>query len=95
MKQMKIENQRQVEELYKNKKDGNTKPKTIREKQLCDPNKLKVHFKAHFNTCSNAVNPLELKDAPSFNRKRKDVKNTELNTTPPDIEVITDQQSNH
>ena len=88
-------NQRQVEELYKNMKDGKTKLKTIRAKQLCDPNKLKVLFKAHFNTCSNAANPIELKDAPSFNRKLQDVKNTDLNTTPPNIKVLTDQQSNH
>ena len=47
-------------------KDSNTTFKTIRQKQSCDPYKLKEHFKAHFNLCSKAVDPIELKYAPSF-----------------------------
>ena len=40
-------------------KDGNAT--FILEKQLCDPSKLKESFKSHFNICSEAVDPIELK----------------------------------
>ena len=49
-------------------KDGITTFKTIREKQFCDPNKVKEHFKVHFNICSEVADPIELKDAPRFIR---------------------------
>ena len=81
-------NQRQVQELQKNRKDGNITFKTIYEKQLCDPNKLKEHFKAHFSICSEVADSIELKDARSFIEQFQDVNNTELNTTPPDKEEL-------
>ena len=61
-------NCRQVKQPYKNMKDGTTKFKTIPEKQFCDPNKLKEYFKAHFNICSEVVDPTELENVPSFIR---------------------------
>ena len=61
-------NCRQVKQPYKNMKDGTTKFKTIPEKQFCDPNKLKEHFKAPFNICSEVVDPTELENVPSFIR---------------------------
>lgn len=74
-------NQRYVEELCKNMKDGNTTFKTVREKQLCDPNNLKEHFHAHFKICSKSVNPFELKDVkmPSFIRQVQGIYTSEAN----------------
>ena len=78
-------NRRQVEELHKNMKDDKTTFKTRREKKLCDPNKLKEHFKALFSMCSEVVDPIEFKDTPSFLRQLQDISHAKLNTTPPDI----------
>ena len=59
--------------------DGKTTFETMREKQPCEPNKLKQHFYRHnFNICSDVVDSIELKDAPSFIRQLQDVNNTEL-----------------
>ena len=78
-------NRIQVEELYKNMKDDTTTSKTRREKKLCDASKLKEHFKALFSMCSEVVDSIEFKDAPSFIRQFQDISNVKLNTTPPDI----------
>ena len=58
----------------------------MHEKHFSNPSKLKEHFKAHFNICPNVVDPIELKDAPSFITKLQNINNTELNTIPPDID---------
>ena len=42
----------------------------------------------HFNICADVVDPIELKDSPSFIRQFQDINNAELNTTPPDIEEL-------
>ena len=61
--------------------DGKTTFETMREKQPCEPNKLKQHFYRHnFNIFSDVVDSIELKDAPSFIRQLQDVNNTELTT---------------
>ena len=78
----------QVLELYGNMKNGNTTFKTICEKQLCDPNKLKENLNAHFKIRSEFVDSVELKDATSFIRQLQDINNTEINTTPPDKEEL-------
>ena len=82
------ENRRQVEELYRNMKNVNTTFKNLREKQQCDPSKLKEYFKTHFNTCSVTADPIELTDAPDFIKKLHDINDTELNMDPPDIEEL-------
>ena len=69
-------------------KNGNTTFKTICEKQLCDPNKLKENLNAHFKIRSEFVDSVELKDATSFIRQLQDINNTEINTTPPDKEEL-------
>ena len=50
--------------------------------------KLKEHYQAHFDICSEVVDPIELKDAPSFIRQLKDINNTEPSTTPSEIEQL-------
>ena len=84
----KNKNRRQVEELYKNIKDRNTTFTIKCKKQLCDPHKLKEHFKAHFTICFDVVDSIEFKDVSSFIRQLQDVNNTELDTTPPDLEKL-------
>ena len=79
-------------------KDGNTTFKTVREKQLCDPNNLKEHFHAHFKICSKSVNPFELKDVkmPSFIRQVQGIYTSEANQIPLlQTQKNSDQQSNH
>ena len=66
--------------------DYKTTFKTMHEKHFSNPSKLKEHFKAHFNICPKVVDPIELKDAPSFITKLQNINNTELNTIPPDID---------
>ena len=64
-------------------KDGNTTFRTIMSETT-----LKEHFKAHFNICSEVIDPIELKDAPNFIRQLQDINNTELNTTLPGKEEL-------
>ena len=53
-------NRRQVEELYKNIKDGNTTFKTIFRKQVCDPYKVKEHFRHILTDAPKALIRLNL-----------------------------------
>ena len=69
-------------------KDDNTTFKAIREKQLSHRNKLKEQFKAHFNICSQVVDPIEFKNSPNFIRQLQNINNTELNNTSPGIEEL-------
>ena len=54
-------------------KDSNTTFKTIHDKQLCDPNKLKEHFETLFKICPEIADSIELEDAPCFIRQHQDI----------------------
>ena len=53
-------NQRQVEELYKNIKDGSTTFKIILKKQVCDPYKVTEHFRHILTDTPKALIQLNL-----------------------------------
>ena len=82
-------NQREIEELYRNMKNGNTSFLNSPEKQQCQPKKLKEYFKIHFNTNLENNAPLELNDAQAFLRQLQNTNVNELDTDPPNLEELT------
>ena len=82
-------NRRQVEELYKNFKEGYTTFVKVNEKH-CDTHKLKDYFKAHFNPSPTSSIQIELLDAPKFIEELQNLNDddTQFNTDPPNVEEL-------
>ena len=75
---------RQIEELYKNVKKGNTAFKQLQDKQQCDPIKLKKYFQAHFN---QEVSPSTSQMEPT-NIKHLQSMNIQIENKPPDKDEL-------
>ena len=56
-------NKRQVDELFRRLKSDNSTFLDTNRKQKCDSNKLKEHFKRHFNIEEDINEPFELNEA--------------------------------
>ena len=74
-------NRRQVEELYRRMKTDTMTFKNLREKEKCDPQKLKKYFVSHFNEFPVTTEPMELKQL-------KEIEVEGLNASPSDLEEL-------
>ena len=76
---------RQIEELYRRLKTDSMSFKNLRDKQKCDPVKLKEHFIAHFSENQVIANPSEIESIPEYIKQLQDIKADGLNALPPDL----------
>ena len=67
---------REIESLYKSFKDDGSTFKQIRNKDGCDPQKLKQYFEKHFQKPKAQEDPIELTNAPEFITNLKRISNS-------------------
>lgn len=77
---------KQVEDLYRNMKIGNTSFKKLHRKSRCNPVKLKKHFMSHFNLSSNK--PIKLEEGEEILKQLRSINDANLNTNRPDLREI-------
>ena len=74
---------RDIEGLYRSFKNQSTAFKPLKTQSSCDPDKLKEHFKRHFDSTKNNLIPKELHEVPGFIRNLTIDKELEIVRTPP------------
>ena len=79
---------RQVEQLYRSMKDGNTTFRKLHGKQNCDPSKLKEHFISHFNSTSGNDGQIHNMVAEKVLEQLRGISGTKLNDTSPDLKEL-------
>ena len=78
-------NRREIEELYRRLKTDAMPFKNLRNKQKCDPVKLKKHFTEHFSKHQETANPTEIENIPEYIKQLQDIEIDGLNSQPPDL----------
>ena len=81
-------NKRQVDELFRRLKSDNSTFLDTNRKQKCDSNKLKEHFKRHFNIEEDINEPFELNEAPEFVKELQRIDINGINTSPSNFDEI-------
>ena len=79
---------RKIEELYRQMKNDTMTFKNLREKEKCDPHKLRKYFVSHFNELSVTPEPMELENIPDYIKQLQEVEVEGLNASPPDLEEL-------
>ena len=79
---------RQIEELYRRMKTDTMTFKNLREKEKCDPQKLKKYFISHFNELPVTPEPTELENIPDYIKQLQEIEVEGLNALPPDLEEL-------
>ena len=81
---------RQVEQLYRLFKSGDTSFTDIKTARKCDPSKLKEHFKKHFTAAETNELPYEFIEIPDFISDLRNIPAQELKSGPPDEKELLD-----
>ena len=81
-------NRKEVEQLFRSFKSGNSSFKKERPIKKCDPAKLKAYFEKHFTFTQIDEIPIELDEVPEFILKLKQISTQNLNVKPPEEKEI-------
>ena len=78
----------QITELYSSFKSDHSTFKDVKNRNRCNLQKIKEHFKKYYEVSNIDRDPVELVKAPSFIQTLQEISSMHIKTGPPDLEEL-------